>query len=87
MKTNYSKMIRSIINQRKRLIDLKVNGKNITLCFRYIKELSDQIDYSGKNWTEDGWKRFIQRNIDKIEYLVPDSKAGKTIKEKLYSIK
>lgn len=82
----YSKFVKSILAQRKRLLTSNVSGKNKSLCVSYIKELSIQIEAYQNRWNEDGWKKFIQRNIDKLDYLIPNNKAGDSIRQKLQAM-
>lgn len=84
--SNSKTLVKSIINQRKRLLKLNCSAKNTSLCLRYINELSSQIEAFQNKWNEEGWKRFILRNLNKLEYLIPNNKAGLTIKNKLYEI-
>lgn len=76
-------IIRSIISMRKKLIQEARSGKNTALCLQYIKELSIQMDAYGAKWTDAGWKAFINRNLNKFIYLIPENKSGETLKNKL----
>lgn len=86
MKTNFPKLVTSIILQRKKLIQLNCSGKDTALCLAYIKELSIQIEAYKSKWNEEGWRKFIIRNFNKLEYLIPNNKSGQTIKSKLYEV-
>lgn len=87
MKNQFHKLVISILSQRKKLIELQYSGKNKAKCIAIIKELSLQVEAYKNKWNEEGWKKFIIRNIDKLEYLIPNNKSGETIKMKLYEIK
>jgi hypothetical protein len=87
MNHNLQRLVTSILKQRKYLISASMSGKNTQLCLKYINEISIQIEAHKSKWNEEGWKKFIERNIDKLEYLVPENKAGQTIKQKLYAVK
>jgi hypothetical protein len=87
MNPSFKKVVSSIIAQRKKIIQLGVDGKNRAKCLTIIKELSWQIELYHNKWDESGWKNFIDRNIDQIEYLIPTNKSGQTLKNKLYEIK
>lgn len=87
MNSNFQKLVTSIVAQRKRLIKMQISGKNPSVCNQYIKEISIQVDAYKTKWNEEGWKAFIKRNLEKLEYLVPNNKAGETIKKKLYELK
>ena len=82
-----NKTVKAIISQRKRIIQLGVDGKNRAKCLSIIQELSWQIELYQNSWNENGWNRFVQRNMDKIEYLIPSNKSGQTLKNKLHEIK
>jgi hypothetical protein len=86
MKNQFQRLVISILAQRKKLIEMKCSGKDTALCLAYIKELSIQVEAYKSKWNEEGWKKFIIRNFNKLEYLVPNNKSGQTIKTKLYGI-
>lgn len=82
----HAKLVKSILSQRKRLLELQLSGKDKAKCFSYIKELSIQVEAYQNKWNDNGWANFIKRNLEKLEYLIPNNKAGETIKQKLYAV-
>lgn len=77
------KIAMQIIKQRKMLINKGYSNKNVLKCMQAIKTLSIQIDAYGNKWNESGWKSFVARNIELFHFLIPENKAGQTIKNKL----
>jgi len=84
MATQLSTTIKGVLKQRQFLIQRGMSQKNEMLCLKYIQELKNQIDAYQKVWNDEGWKRFVLRNTEKIIYLIPENKAGLTIKQKIY---
>lgn len=80
------RVIGKVISIRKKLIQNGCSGKNTARCFALIKELSIQIEAHGNKWDSNGWKAFAQRNMDKIMFLIPENKAGETLKNQLYEL-
>jgi len=85
MKNQFQLLIISILKQRKRLIQMHIGGKNTAVCNEYIKHISTHMEAHKNKWDDEGWKNFIKRNISKLEYLIPENKAGETIKSKLWN--
>jgi hypothetical protein len=85
MKSHYQRLVTSILAQRKRLIAMQIGGKNKATCLQYIQELSIQVEAYKNKWNDEGWRNFIKRNLNKLEYLIPENKAGETIKSKLWA--
>jgi len=79
-------VIRSAIAQRKKLLIIDKNGKNKMKCFQIIQQLELQMQAYKSVWDESGWKCFLDRNRANILYLIPGSKSGETIKQKIYEI-
>jgi len=86
MKNQFKSLIISIINQRKKLMKMNLSGKSSTLCAKYITNISRYVEAYQDKWDENGWRNFIKRHQEEIEYLIPENKAGETIKKKLYAI-
>lgn len=86
MENSAKKLVLSIIRQRKYLLKTDSSGKSKTLCVKYIQELTMQIEAYQSKWNESGWNAFLKRNVNKLEYLVPNNKSGQTIIKKLYAI-
>lgn len=76
--------LESIIRVRKHLIKTSTSGKNPMKCLSIIKEISIQMEAYGKKWNDEGWRNFARRNLDALEYLIPDNKSGLTLKAKLH---
>lgn len=77
-------VVKKIIRIRNHLIKQKKSFKNDLKCIMYIKELSQYIQAYEKKWSIESQQKFIQRNIDKIEYLIAENEAGKSLKKELY---
>jgi hypothetical protein len=82
--TTTAKTIAKILRVRKNLIKLQKCNKNVALCIKYTQEIELLMQVHGKKWNEEGWKNFAKRQISQIEYLIPGSKAGDTLKKELY---
>lgn len=82
--TTLQKIVKGIISQREAIMKKGQSQKNNMKCALYIKELKIYIDAYQSKWNEDGWKRFVVNNTEKIIYLIPENKSGLTIKEKLF---
>lgn len=77
------KLVISIIKQRQTLIRLNKSGKNTAVCLSIIGKLQPWIDAYGKTATENQWRKFIDRHRSELLYLIPNSKAGESVKCKL----
>ena len=82
--TPIKSILESIIRVRKHLINNRTSGKNPMKCLSIIKDISIQMDAYGKKWNDEGWRNFARRNLDALEYLIPENKSGLTLKEKLH---
>lgn len=82
--TKLKSTLDSIIRVRKRLIKTNSSGKNPMKCLMIIKEITIQMEAYGKKWNDEGWRNFVKRNIDSVEYLIPENKSGLTLKQKLH---
>ena len=78
------KIVKGIIKQRKLLMRRNISYLNPAKCHLYIKELTTYIEAYDNKWSIEGWKKFINNNISKITFLIPENTAGTTIKTKLY---
>lgn len=76
-------LVTGIINQRKMLIKLNKSGKNTAVCLAIISKLQPWIDAYGKVATENQWRRFRDRNLNDLMYLIPNNKAGENLRSKL----
>ena len=82
--TELRKIVTGIISQREVLIRKGVSNKNNIRCYAYINELKKYIEAYQNKWNDEGWKRFVVNNTEKIIYLIPENQSGLTIKEKLF---
>lgn len=78
------KLVKGIILQRKKLLQLGVSGKNEMKCYKYIAEISKYIDAYSNKWNDERWHSFVLGRINEIKYLIPENKAGQTTLNKLY---
>jgi hypothetical protein len=83
-KSKLPTIIKGILKQREILIKKGASHKNAMDCLRTIKNIKLQIEAYQYKWDEEGWKRFFQRNESDILFLIPENKAGSTIKQKIY---
>ena len=77
-------IIKGILKQREVLIKKGASHKNAMRCLTTIKNIKLQIEAYQCKWDEEGWKRFFMRNESDILFLIPENKAGYTIKQKIY---
>jgi hypothetical protein len=80
---DFDKLLKSIINQRSFLIKNGSNRKCIVTCNKNIKFLKTHTEAYRSKWDVSGWKKFIIRNYSLIDYLIPNSKAGETTRNKI----
>lgn len=78
------KILRSIVRTRKKLIRENVSRKNSLVCFEYIRKISNYLDAYESKWNEESWKKFVINHVSEIIYLIPENKAGLTVKTKIY---
>lgn len=83
-KSKLPTIIKGILKQREILIKKGASHKNTMDCLRTIKNIKLQIEAYQYKWDEEGWRRFFQRNESDILFLIPENKAGSTIKQKIY---
>jgi hypothetical protein len=77
------KTIRAVIAQRKRLIQIGKSQKNTALCFAMINRIEILLEAYGKKYTPNQWNRFLERHKSELNYLIPNNKAGDSVREKL----
>lgn len=82
--TELRKIVTGIISQREALIRKGVSCKNNMKCSVYINDLKKYIDAYQNKWNDEGWRKFVVNNTEKIIYLIPENQSGLTIKEKLF---
>lgn len=82
--TQLKSIVKGIISQREALMRKGVSQKNAMRCALYIKELKLNIDAYQNKWNDEGWKRFVVQNTEKIIYLIPENQSGLTTKQKLF---
>lgn len=75
--------LRKIIAQRKQLLRNKKSYKNELRCWKFIKEISLQLDFNEGKWTDNGLRSFVLKNIEKIAYLLPGNESGDTQLKKI----
>lgn len=77
-------IIKGVLRQREFLIKNGASHKNAMECYKYIKNIKMQIEAYQNKWDDEGWKKFVKRNAAEILFLIPENKAGYTIKQKIY---
>lgn len=75
--------ILQIIKTRKFLLKSGKNFKNEMKCIKIIADIENNISFYGKKWDDEGWKNFLRRKKDQIEFLIPGNKSEKTYLETL----
>lgn len=84
MASQLPKIVKSVINQRRMLIETKKSNKNPMRCIKYINELNKYISAYQAKWNDDQWRSFVARHMHEIVYLIPSNKAGETTLNNIY---
>ncbi len=84
--TEAKRIVQSILNQRKRLIDTGKSFKDKATCFKIIRQIQTYIDAHGNRYTLEQWKKLIVNNYNDLLFLIPNNKAGLSIKFKLMEL-
>jgi hypothetical protein len=82
--TELKAIVKGIISQREAIMRKGHSQKNNSRCAAYITELKTYIEAYQNQWNQDGWRRFVVNNTEKIIYLIPENQSGLTVKQKLF---
>ena len=75
-----------VIRMRKYLIKNQLSQRNPALSMQRIQRLELLIEAYGSIWNENGWKKFIQRNLADFLFLIPANNSKQKLEKELESI-
>ena len=48
---------------------MDIGNKNKAECLKIIKEIELAIQFHGNKWNAEGWKRFLQRKENQMDFF------------------